>query len=201
MADPSHDLLPDGPADGASDPIDIGKRVRELRAARRWTLEEASRHTGLARSTLSKIERNQMSPTFDVLQRLARGLGVDLTEVFATREPSATARLSITRRGRGHPHADEHYAHEFLCTDLAHKRMLTFTSRVLARSVQAFDALARHEGEEFLYVLEGTVTLHTEFYKPVTLDAGDSVYYDSRMGHACVSAGEADALVLWVCTN
>ena len=49
-------------------PLDLGLRVRELRKARNWTLEQASSQAGLARSTLSKIENGQMSPTYDALK-------------------------------------------------------------------------------------------------------------------------------------
>ena len=55
-------------------PLKLGERVRAIRRARNWTLEEAAQRAGLARSTLSKIENEQMSPTFDAVQKLARGL-------------------------------------------------------------------------------------------------------------------------------
>ena len=48
-------------------PLNLGLRVRELRKARNWTLEQAASQAGLARSTLSKIENGQMSPTYDAL--------------------------------------------------------------------------------------------------------------------------------------
>ena len=51
-------------------PLDLGLRVRELRKARNWTLEQAATQAGLARSTLSKIENGQMSPTYDALNLL-----------------------------------------------------------------------------------------------------------------------------------
>ena len=52
-------------------PLDLGARVRELRKARDWTLEQAAQQAGLARSTLSKIENGQMSPTYAALKKLA----------------------------------------------------------------------------------------------------------------------------------
>jgi len=56
-------------------PLDLGARVRDLRKARNWTLEQAAGQAGLARSTLSKIENGQMSPTYEALKKLATGLG------------------------------------------------------------------------------------------------------------------------------
>ena len=59
-----------GPED-APEPVDLGARVRELRKAQGWTLEQAAQRAGLARSTLSKIENGQMSPTYHALRKLA----------------------------------------------------------------------------------------------------------------------------------
>jgi quercetin dioxygenase-like cupin family protein len=58
----------------------------------------------------------------------------------------------------------------------------------------------RHPGEEVLYVLDGDVELNTEHYAPVQLGPGDCAYYDSSMGHACISTNEKEALVFWVST-
>jgi len=56
----------------------------------------------------------------------------------------------------------------------------------------------RHDGEEFLYVLTGLVRLFTEFYEPIELSHGDSVYYDASMGHNVVTVSAEDATLLWV---
>lgn len=50
-------------------------------------------------------------------------------------------------------------------------------------------------------VLGGEFSGHTDFYAPLTLSVGDSCYFDSAMGHACISAGDQDAKVLWVCSS
>ena len=79
--------------------------------------------------------------------------------------------------------------------------MIPFKSRIRARSFDDFPGWVRHSGEEFLLVLEGAIDLYSEHYEPLRLRAGDSVYYDSAMGHACVSVSEEDALILWVTTD
>ena len=61
----------EGGATETGEPLDLGMRVRELRKARDWTLEQAAGQAGLARSTLSKIENGQMSPTYEALKKLA----------------------------------------------------------------------------------------------------------------------------------
>lgn len=140
-----------------------------------------------------------MSPTFDAVQKLVAGLGVDIPQLFKpVRRDASMGRRAVTRSGAGRPHPTPTYEHELLCTALSSKRMVPFKTRVRARSFEDFPNWVRHDGEEFLLVLEGSVMLYTEYYEPLTLEEGDSVYYDSGMGHACVSVSDRDALILWV---
>jgi hypothetical protein len=78
--------------------------------------------------------------------------------------------------------------------------MFPLLGTLKARSLTEFGQPLRHEGEEFIHVLSGSVELHTEFYSPILLTTGDSAYYDSTMGHALLRVGKREALVLWVCT-
>ena len=202
MREPLHETLQvqRGETEATLQPLRLGERVRSLRLGQGLTLEEASKLTGLARSTLSKIENEQISPTFSVVHKLVNGLGIDLPQLFS--EPSNSAqpsgRRDITRRGEGKPHPTATYEHELLATDLSHKKMVPFTTRVRARAFDDFPEWIRHDGEEFLYVLSGVILFYTEFYEPVRLEAGDSAYYDCTMGHMLVSVSEEDAEVLWV---
>jgi transcriptional regulator with XRE-family HTH domain len=180
-------------------PLRLGERVRKLRQARAWTLEEAARRAGLARSTLSKIENEQMSPTFDAVQKLAHGLGIDVPQLFTPPvDDRVTGRRAVTREGEGRHHATTTYEHELLATEITAKRMLPYRATVRARGFDDFDGWIRHDGEEFMIVLSGAVRLYTEFYEPVELARGDSVYYDATMGHCVVSVSPEDATILWV---
>jgi transcriptional regulator with XRE-family HTH domain len=179
--------------------VNLGQRVRGIRVSKRLTLEQAGKRSGLAPSTLSKIENDQMSPTFDVLQKVATGLDIDMDELLAApHQAPPSGRRSVTLAGQGRLHRTPTYEHEFLCTELTHKLSVPSRTRVRARSVKDFPDWVRHEGDDFLLVLEGAVELHTEFYEPVRLTVGDSIYYDAKMGHLCISVSAEDALVLWV---
>ncbi|WP_175941849.1 XRE family transcriptional regulator [Caballeronia sp. BCC1704] len=181
---------------------DLGRRVRQARVAQDMTLDTASRLCGVSRSALSKIENGLMSPTFDVLQKIVRGLRIDLGELFGnTSASSASGRRALTRRDQGQRHAYRGYQMELLATELAHKAMLPFRIRISAHTLDAFDDWGRHEGEEFLYVISGSVCLYSELYAPTHLHAGDSIYFDSRTGHAAISTSEEDAEVLWMATG
>ncbi|NOD46417.1 MULTISPECIES: helix-turn-helix domain-containing protein [unclassified Ruegeria] len=181
------------------EPLDLGARVRELRKARNWTLEQAATQAGLARSTLSKIENGQMSPTYDALKKLAIGLEISVPQLFTPPQRNQViGRMAVTRSGDGAAHATATYEHELLAETLTKKHMLPYRARVRARSMEEFEGWVRHDGEEFMYVLTGVVRLFTEFYEPVEMRRGDSAYYDGSMGHNVISVSDEDATILWV---
>jgi len=182
-----------------AEPLDLGARVRDLRKARGWTLEQAARQAGLARSTLSKIENGQMSPTYEALKKLALGLEISVPQLFTP--PSRgqiNGRMAVTKSGEGVAKATVTYEHELLAETLSRKQMMPYRARIRARGVEEFDGWVRHDGEEFLYVLTGVNRLYTEFYEPIEMRRGDSAYYDATMGHNVISVSPEDAMILWV---
>lgn len=181
------------------EPLDLGARVRQLRKARDWTLEQAAGQAGLARSTLSKIENGQMSPTYEALKKLATGLEISVPQLFTPPEKGqVNGRIAVTKSGEGNAQATVTYEHELLAETLTKKNMLPYRARVRARSMGEFEGWVRHDGEEFLYVLTGVISLYTEFYEPIEMRRGDSAYYDATMGHNVISVSDEDALILWV---
>lgn len=181
------------------EPLELGKRVKEIRLTKGWTLEEVSKRTGIARSTLSKIENDQVSPSFTIVQKLIKGLGMDLPQLFVeASEHSIAGRRDVTRKGKGEPHPTATYEHELLNFSISRKKMVPFKTKVRARAFDAFKEWVRHDGEEFLLVLAGKVNFFSEYYEPIELKEGDSVYYDATMGHVVVSTSTKDAEILWV---
>lgn len=177
-------------------------RVRQLRQDCCLTLQQLGQRSGLAASTISKVENGQMSPTYENILRFAEGLGVDVAELF--RAPLAAApsgRRSITRAGSGPSVASPHYDYEMLASDLTNKAFIPIATTIRARDVLEFATLSRHPGEEFIYILSGEVILHSEHYEPVRLAQGDSCYFASTMGHALVNGTDEDARILWVCSQ
>ena len=93
--------------------------------------------------------------------------------------PGVTARRSITRQGQGLRVETPNYDYRYLCTDLAKKAMVPILITIRARSLVSFGSFSTHSGEEFIYVLRGEVEVHTEFYEPTALRAGEAMYIDS----------------------
>lgn len=184
----------------------LGTVLRGLRARHGWTLKEMSAKTGIPVSTLSKIEHDRLTLSYDKLQQLARRLGLRMSELFAEGEepeaPQVTARRSIGTMERALRVDTDNYEYHYLCTDLRRKRMIPIITRIRARSTEEFGDLVSHPGEEIVYVLEGRIVVHTEHYDPVTLSPGEAIYIDSTMGHAyLVDDGCDEALVLGVCSS
>lgn len=181
-----------------------GLALRSLRKHKQLTLADVSAHTGLPISTLSKIENGKMSLSYDKLARLSAGLDVDIAQLFrldaATAPAGVQGRRSITRVGEGFAVETENYSHLYPGADLLNKRLVPIVAEPHARSLAEFGELVRHAGEEFVYVLEGTVDLHTDLYAPARLEAGDSMYFDSGMGHAYIAVGLKRCRVLSICT-
>jgi DNA-binding XRE family transcriptional regulator len=184
----------------------FGARVRRLRKEAGLTLQALSAQSGLAASTLSKVENGKLSPTYDNLLKLANGLGVDQMRLFADGEPSGrtaqptagpAGRLTVTRVADrlNHP-PGVHYQYDVLASGLLQRVMDPAVITILAREMAGPDQLIRHEGDEFALVLEGAVVFHSEFYAPIPLETGDSLYYDARMGHGFVSTSAAPARIL-----
>lgn len=185
----------------------LGGALRAIRKERLWSLAEASKHTGLSISTLSKIENGQRSLTYDKLIELASSLQVDIARLFSNASygsapPHALlGRRSVQREGDGFTIEAGVYSYRYLAEDLINKRFSPILMDLHARSVQAFDGLLRHDGEEFAFVLEGEVELHTELYAPLKLQSGESVYFDSNIGHAYLNAGEGPARLLTIASS
>jgi transcriptional regulator with XRE-family HTH domain len=184
----------------------IGSLLRSLRTRRGWTLKQMSEESGIPLSTLSKVEHDRLTLTYDKLLQLAQRLKLRMSELFAEQaeapEPAVTARRSIGRIGDAIQVNTPNYDYYYLCPELRRKRMIPVLTRVRAKSIEEFGPLVRHSGEEYIHVLEGRIEVHTEFYDHVELAAGQGVYIDSNMGHAYVAArGCEEALLLGVCSS
>lgn len=182
----------------------LGECLKALRKESGWTLTQVSQMSGLAISTLSKVENNQMSLTYDKLLQLAQGLKVDITELFGVKKagapPVARGARVFSKIDDGRIVETPNYVYRFLCTELSRKEMIPMLGTVTSESIDTFGELVRHPGQEFTYVLEGEVELHTDVYEALRLKAGESVYFESTMGHAYVSVGNTPARILCVCT-
>jgi len=185
-----------------------GATIRALRKQAGMTLSDLSRRTGLAVSSLSKLEMGHISLSYDKLMLISKGLGVDMARLLDTASdhapaPEARGRRVVHRAGEGLRVQTGSYDQRYLATELLNKRFVPIVVELHARTLDDFFAefgsFIRHAGEEFAFVIEGEVELRTDLYAPLRLKAGDSVYFDSEMGHAYLKASDAPARLVAVC--
>src|SRR5688572_8468618 len=135
----------------------LGTLLRAMRARNRWTLKEMSDRSGIPVSTLSKVEHDRLTLTYDKLLQLSQRLNIRMSELFAENdagpETQVTARRSIGDLARAVRVNTANYDYYYLCTELRRKRMIPVITRVRAKSVEEFGDLVHHSGEEFIYIV------------------------------------------------
>lgn len=183
-----------------------GPILRALRLRKGWRLADVAARTGFPVSTLSNIENSKVGLNYEKMARLSKGMDVDIGVFFAegtaaSQPASATGRRSVVRKTDGRVMRTHAYQIRFLAADLLNKRFVPIISEVFARSIEEFGELSRHGGEEFTYVLEGILEIHTELYAPVRLEAGEGIYFDSGIAHGYVAIGSEPCRALTICAG
>ena len=120
-------------------PPSLGGLLRSLRAHRGWTLKQMSGKTGIPVSTLSKVEHDRLTLTYDKLLQLSQRLNMRMSELFAesdvAAEPAAvTARRSIGSLDQAVEVSTPNYEYHYLCPELRRKRMIPVIAKLRARS-------------------------------------------------------------------
>ena len=173
----------------------IGGRLRELRREHGWTLASLAERTGISVGTLSKLENGKTELNFSSVNKLASGLGLRVTEL-TNPQGSVTGQRTLTRAQAGTVFETPDIDYEVLCSELSNAQQGYLRGRVKLKQVDEAIPWHRHKGQEFIYVLKGTLELHTEHYAPAILKCGDSMLFDSSMGHRYVSKGRVAAEIL-----
>ena len=181
----------------------VGARLRAARKARGLTLAELSAQSGVAVSTISKAERADIALTYDKFAALAHALQLDFADIFG--QPGETRAVpmtpAFTAAGTQVVYDTPNYEYGMLAHGLTGKRMVPILSHVRARELADFPDYIRHAGEEFVFLLRGALRLQFENGSVFTLAPGDSLYFDSSVGHVYLSIGEQDAEVLVCCVD
>jgi transcriptional regulator with XRE-family HTH domain len=171
--------------------LQIGLKVRRLRQHKRLTLQALSDATGLSKPLLSQIENDQVIPPLATLLRISKALNVGLHTFFE--EEGDTDKCVLVRadqrRQLRRRHASEQpippYIYHSLAYGLRHKHMEPFLVEFEAAEWTE-EMKVCHEGEEFLFLLEGELELHFG-ERVLIMKPGDSVYYDSSEPHGYVA--------------
>ncbi|ALP64279.1 MULTISPECIES: helix-turn-helix domain-containing protein [Paraburkholderia] len=184
----------------------VGARLRDARKARGLTLMQLSEQSGIAVSTISKAERGDIALTYDKFAALAHALQLEFDAIFGrakhTRGSGASPIVpTFTASGQQMIYDTPNYEYGMLANDLTGKRMVPMRAHVRARKLADFPDYIRHSGEEFVFLLDGTLELRFETGAVFQLKPGDSLYFDSSVGHVYLSTGKKPAEVLVCCVD
>jgi transcriptional regulator with XRE-family HTH domain len=174
----------------------LGARVKQLRTERRWSLEVLAGASGVSRSMLSQIEREQANPTLAVTMRIAQGFGMSLGDLLEM--PAATSSINVIRV------ADRayHYRSDKFC------RLRTLSPLNLEKDVEFYEVQLQPGGvlrsaphfegtREFITVQQGAIRLESG-EDSETLGPGDSASYRADLPHAIVNTAKSEALLFLV---
>lgn len=177
----------------------LAGRLRRWRDARGWNQQDLADRAGVARSTLSKIENGLLSPTFEVLLKLARGFEVELSDLVQSESPALSGRMVIERAAA--ERAEVAYPNNRLWPLAATLKGRPFQSALVEftqTDIAAFGPWNSHATDDLLMVLSGQLAFHSEGYETAVLTPGDTVHFDGNMPHACLSAGPQPCRCLYV---
>lgn len=170
----------------------MGSRLRQLRLSRELSLAEVAKAVDISVGFLSAIERSHMSASVGTLRKLAKFYRMNILDFF---DPAAANPYRVRPKERKHLHAGRGVRMDLLAWGNTVMEPHLFT---VAPGAGSGDSYA-HEGEEFLYVLRGTldIALQGQHYQ---LKPGDSFYFESSTPHTWRNSGKTETKVIWVNT-
>ncbi|MCL2294861.1 MAG: XRE family transcriptional regulator [Spirochaetes bacterium] len=180
----------------------FGKKIKAIRETRNISIEDLAEKASLAVEDVKKIENGELVPGLAPLIKLARTMGVRLGTFMDDHEnigpvvSRKNEKKSITRFSNKDTPLSSDLDFYSLAANKAGRHMEPYVIDIYPSSEKGYK-LSTHEGEEFIYVLQGEIEII--YGKDVyTLTEGDSIYYDSIVKHHLHSKGETTAKILAV---
>ncbi|MEW5913242.1 MAG: XRE family transcriptional regulator [Thermodesulfobacteriota bacterium] len=165
---------------------EIGKNIRRIRKAKGFTLEGLAQKTGISKGYLSKLENSRKAPPVSTLLNIAKGLRVNIAELFG--EDQAGTSASLVKKGERQLMARDGsvfgYAYETLAHKFPHKHMEPYLLTIPAKVKH--QPFFQHKGEEMLLVLEGTMRFEIGGQEYI-VEEGDCIYIDADVPHRGVT--------------
>lgn len=161
--------------------IDIGSEIKELRKSNNMTLKGLSEKTGLSIGFLSQFERGLSTIAVDSLELIAKALNIELSH-FILKPKTKKEYILKSFEQEVYEVINNKFVHYNLSNNLNKKTFLPRKINILPMGKDENITEYSHKGEEFIYVLEGTLTLFLDS-KRYDLYPGDSAHYNSKKMH------------------
>lgn len=178
---------------------EIAQRIRTLREILEFSVEEMAEKTGVSVEEYCQAETGESDFSFTFLYECAKVFGVDLMEIVTGEKPRLSF-YSVVRKGSGMPikrrkgFGYQHLA--YLFKDKVAEPFLV-TAPFLEEEQEQPIHLSRHAGQEFDFVIKGSLKCAMEDHTEI-LHEGDAIYYDSGKGHGMVATGGEECVFLAV---
>ena len=176
----------------------IVKNIKRIRQNRKMSLEQLAKSAGLTKGYVSKIENSHKAPPFSTLIKIAKALNTEVSVLIAEKSESPEdMSLCIVKKDEGREVVSKGTFYGYDYISLAYKMIGKSMEPFIIEPAFDEKAVFSHEGQEFMYVLEGT---HEFIYngKKYILKKGDSIYFDSKILHSGRSIGKKKARILAV---
>jgi transcriptional regulator with XRE-family HTH domain len=184
-----------------SQELRVGERIRELRENKGLSLQDMANRTGYSSALLSQVENHFISPPLGGLIKIAKALEVKVGTFFGDEPRESYAIVRKDERKHISRFASKEgvsygYSYESLGFDKKDRQMEPFLVTLEPATVKS-DKLSSHDGEEFIFVLEGEMEAILGDHKDV-LHPGDCIYYDSTIPHKVQCHREVSSKILAV---
>lgn len=175
------------------EPRPLGPKLRRMRERTGLGIVDAAKRAGISAGFLSSIERAQANASVATLQRLATAYGTTVMQLFQA--PRGRDRL-VRPADRRVLEVHSGVRMELLSTGATMLQSMIFRVAPLSGS----DGSYSHQGEEFIYMMAGTLEVWLDELECFVLNEGDSFWFESTLGHRWFNPSEAEAVLLWINT-
>jgi len=179
---------------------EIGERIKGIRDLRELSGEDFAQQLGISTEQLARYEEGSVEIPVSLLHDVARNYDISMTELLSG-ESAKLSVYSVVRKGKGlGVSRRQAYDYQSLGYNFAERLMDPFHITVVPRAEDGPVAMFSHGGQEFHYVLEGTLRIKVAKYETI-LHEGDSIYFDSTYPHGMETVGDKPAHLLVVITG
>lgn len=185
------------PGQAAERSIKLGRRLRHWRLVKGYTLKHMAQKVGCSESLLSKVENDRAMPSLSTLHKMAVALDTNVGDILSSGESEIVTRennRNVLWVDGNREHGDRIRLEQLVP---AQKGRLLQADMYIIPPGEGSDGELQHPGEEFGFVLEGSLHLTVESVSYV-LEAGDSFVFRSELTHKFVNNGRVNTRVLWL---
>lgn len=181
--------------------IQISNKIKEIRKQKNITIQELANKAGVSKGLISQIENNRTVPSLPVLMNIVQSLNLDLNDFFKGISSRKKSQQRVQfKLPKDYQTFEKEYAKGFLYhrifTRNIHTVPVDFVLLALKKGARR-NQIIHTESFEYNYMLKGKVEYYIE-NKSYLFSEGESLFFDSRLGHRLANVGNGDALMLVV---